>query len=288
MNAKADGTIKDEAGNELAAAFEGQVYTTNFAPTNITLSATSIQENNAVGATIGTLTSTDADAGDSHSYTLVSGTGDTDNAAFTISGNTLKTNVVFDFETKASYSIRVKTDDGFNGTFEKVLTITVTNEPEAIIVVEGDGVFDATILGLSSTKSWTVTNNGDAATEVRVISSSQGFSITPGSVQVGPGETKPITAVFRPREARVYQGVVVFNFDITSRIKDNVIEVGLSGEGVIVTGVDNDQIQDEQISVFPNPASTQVTIDLSELNGKPVGHSNDKSIRGEFTSEERL
>ena len=270
LNAKADGTIKDEAGNELAAAFEGQVYTTNFAPTNITLSATSIQENNAVGATIGTLTSTDADAGDSHSYTLVSGTGDTDNAAFTISGNTLKTNVVFDFETKASYSIRVKTDDGFNGTFEKALTITVTNEPEAIIVVEGDGVFDATILGLSSTKSWTVTNNGDAATEVRVISSSQGFSITPGSVQVGPGETKPITAVFRPREARVYQGVVVFNFDITSRIKDNVIEVGLSGEGVIVTGVDNDQIQEEQISVFPNPASTQVTIDLSELNGKPV------------------
>ncbi|WP_286746315.1 Ig-like domain-containing protein [Roseivirga sp. UBA1976] len=270
LNAKADGTIKDEAGNELAAAFEGQVYTTNFAPTNITLSATSIQENNAVGATIGTLTSTDADAGDSHSYTLVSGTGDTDNAAFTISGNTLKTNVVFDFETKASYSIRVKADDGFNGTFEKVLTITVTNEPEAIIVVEGDGVFDATILGLSSTKSWTVTNNGDAATEVRVISSSQGFSITPGSVQVGPGETKPITAVFRPREARVYQGVVVFNFDITSRIKDNVIEVGLSGEGVIVTGVDNDQIQEEQISVFPNPASTQVTIDLSELNGKPV------------------
>ena len=270
LNAKDDNSIIDAATNPLASTFTGNVYTTNFAPTDITLSASGIQENNAVGDVIATIASTDADASDSHTYALVSGAGDTDNASFNISGNTLQAGTVYDFETKNSYSIRVRTSDGFGGSFEKALTISITNEGEAIIVVEGNGVFDQTVLGLSQTKNWTVTNNGDVATEVRIISSSQGFSINPGSLQVNPGEVKQITAVFRPREARVYTGLVVFNFDITDNIKDNVIEIGLSGEGVIVTGVDNGQINEEQISVFPNPASNYVTIDLSELNGMPV------------------
>ena len=33
---------------------------------------------------MGTASTTDANAGDTHTYTLVSGTGDTDNASFTI------------------------------------------------------------------------------------------------------------------------------------------------------------------------------------------------------------
>ncbi|MBO6496559.1 MAG: Ig-like domain-containing protein, partial [Roseivirga sp.] len=270
LNAKAGTNIMDAATNTLAAGFTGEVYTTNFVATDISLSTASIQENNAVGAEIGVLSTTDADAGDSHTYTLVSGTGDADNASFTITGNKLLAAEVFDFETKDSYSIRVRTADEFGGAYEKALTIAITNEGEAIIVVTGDGVFDPTVLGLSTTKSWTIENRGDAATEVRVINSTQGFSINPGSVQLNPGDTKNITAVFRPTEAKVYNGVVVFNYDITDNIQDNVLEIGLSGEGVIVTGVDNGQISEEQINVFPNPASNYVTIDLSELNGMPL------------------
>src|SRR5207248_1010238 len=61
---------------------------------------------------------------------LVTGTGDTDNASFTIGGTTLRTNSVFDFETKTSYSIRVQADDGAGGTFAKAFTVTVTNVDE--------------------------------------------------------------------------------------------------------------------------------------------------------------
>jgi methionine-rich copper-binding protein CopC len=106
----------------------------NDAPTDIGLTPTSIAENSAGGSTVGTFSSTDVDVGQTHSYTLVMGTGDTDNASFTIdmTGN-LKTAAVFDFETKNSYSIRVRTTD--NGTpplnFEKVFTISVTNVNEA-------------------------------------------------------------------------------------------------------------------------------------------------------------
>ncbi|WP_286757343.1 BspA family leucine-rich repeat surface protein, partial [Roseivirga sp. UBA838] len=101
-------------------------------PTDITLSATSIAENNALDAAIGTLTTTDADAGNTHTYALVSGAGDTDNASFTVDGSTLKTNnISFNFEDKASYSVRIETNDGEGGTFAKAFEITVTNVNEA-------------------------------------------------------------------------------------------------------------------------------------------------------------
>jgi len=99
----------------------------NSAPTQIGLSATVIAENNAVNAVVGTLSTTDSDVGDSFTYTLVSGTGDADNASFNISGSSLRASVVFDYETKSSYSIRVRTTDSGGGTFEKVFAITVTN-----------------------------------------------------------------------------------------------------------------------------------------------------------------
>ena len=57
----------------------------NEAPTDITLSNGTIAENSAVDTEVGTLTSTDPDAGDSFSYALVTGTGDTDNDSFNIS-----------------------------------------------------------------------------------------------------------------------------------------------------------------------------------------------------------
>jgi hypothetical protein len=102
----------------------------NSAPTDIGLTAASIAENNAVDANVGTLSTTDADSSDTHTYSLVAGTGDTDNGSFNISGTWLRAGVAFDFETKSSYSIRVRTTDSANNTFDKVFTITVTDVAE--------------------------------------------------------------------------------------------------------------------------------------------------------------
>ena len=106
----------------------------NTAPTNISLSASSINENNAANAVVGTLSTTDADTGDTHTYTLVSGEGSTDNESFTIAENQLKATPVFDFETKTSYSVRIKTTDAGGLTYEKVLAITVNNVDESPIL----------------------------------------------------------------------------------------------------------------------------------------------------------
>ncbi len=101
------------------------------APTDITLTPSSVDENKPVGTVVGAFTTTDPEVGDTFTYTLVPGTGDTDNASFTISGSNLLTNAVFNFETKSSYSIRVRTTDAGGLFFEKALTITVINVNEA-------------------------------------------------------------------------------------------------------------------------------------------------------------
>jgi Mg-chelatase subunit ChlD len=102
----------------------------NQAPTNLALSASTVDENVPVNTVIGTFSSTDPDSGNSFIYSLVAGTGDTDNSAFSVVGNQLQINNSPDFETKNSYSIRVKTTDQGGLSFEKTLTITVNDVNE--------------------------------------------------------------------------------------------------------------------------------------------------------------
>ncbi|MGF0538175.1 DUF5801 repeats-in-toxin domain-containing protein, partial [Agrobacterium sp. ES01] len=87
----------------------------------------SIDENNVAGAVVATLTATDVDAGDTHSFQLVSGTGDTDNALFTIVGNELRLVGSADYETKASYTIRVQATDAGGETYVTTRTILVND-----------------------------------------------------------------------------------------------------------------------------------------------------------------
>src|SRR5439155_953811 len=77
----------------------------NEAPTDIALRSFPTRRSSDLGAAVGNFSTTDPDAGDTFTYTLVGGTGSTDNASFNISGGQLRTSASFDFETKSSYSI---------------------------------------------------------------------------------------------------------------------------------------------------------------------------------------
>lgn len=103
-------------------------------PTDISLSNSSIAEGNANGATVGNLTTTDGNAADSFTYTLVAGAGDTDNANFSIVGGALKINLVTDYEAKTSYTVRIRTTDSTGYTFEEPFTISVLNRNEAPVL----------------------------------------------------------------------------------------------------------------------------------------------------------
>ena len=135
--------IEDVANTSIKAGDIGG--STNNAPTNIALSNNAIDENQPTGSTIGTFSTADADAGDAHTYSLVAGNGDGDNSSFTIDNNILKSNDIFNFETNSSYSIRVKTDDGNSGTFEKQFTININNindVPNGLFLVNLQGEMD--------------------------------------------------------------------------------------------------------------------------------------------------
>ncbi len=112
------------------------VNVVNHAPTDIDLSASTVAENRVANTLVGTLTSTDPDPGNTFSYALVSGAGSDDNASFNIDGNNLRTSAVFDYETKSSYAVRIRTMDQGDLNYEESFVITVSDVNEAPVVAD--------------------------------------------------------------------------------------------------------------------------------------------------------
>ena len=102
------------------------VVPVNDAPTDITLSSTVLSQSQGSNATVATLSTTDVDS-TSFTYSLVSGSGSTDNARFTLTGNTLH---AVDASTMpaGTYSIRLRTTDDSGASYDKVVTLVVTDD----------------------------------------------------------------------------------------------------------------------------------------------------------------
>jgi hypothetical protein len=127
----------------------------NTAPTGLSLSPSSVNENVAAGTVTSTFVTTDAEGGN-FTYAFVSGTGDTDNSAFTIVGNELKINNSPDFEAQSTYSIRVKTTDAGGLSLENVLTLAINDVNEAPVFSSGTtATFEENKTGIVYTASAT-------------------------------------------------------------------------------------------------------------------------------------
>ncbi|KOR32988.1 hypothetical protein TI05_03815, partial [Achromatium sp. WMS3] len=119
-------TATDAAGLSFSQTFTIDVTNVNEAPTAITLDTTTIDEN-AVGAVIGSLSATDQDVIDTHSYTVVD-----DNRFEIVSGQLkLKTDLALDYETKSTVTVTIKVEDAGGLSKNQELTINVNNVPEA-------------------------------------------------------------------------------------------------------------------------------------------------------------
>ena len=118
----------DSGSLTTSQAFSISVTNVNESPTAVALSASAIIEN-ASGATVGTLSSTDVDSGDTFTYTL-SGT---DASSFEISSTTLKLKdaVSANYESQTSYAVTVTTTDAGGLTTSQAFTISVANANEA-------------------------------------------------------------------------------------------------------------------------------------------------------------
>jgi uncharacterized repeat protein (TIGR01451 family) len=120
-------TVSDSNGGTDTATVIITINGVNDAPTDISLDNNTVAENRPSGTLVGSFTTTDPDTGDMFTYSLVSGTGSNDNASFTIVSNHLQTAAAFNYESKNSYSVRIRTTDSGALYYEKVFIITITN-----------------------------------------------------------------------------------------------------------------------------------------------------------------
>ncbi|WP_046245387.1 LamG-like jellyroll fold domain-containing protein [Hymenobacter terrenus] len=118
-------TATDALGNVSGNSNSFIIDTTT--PTTISISNSTVSENLPVGTLIGILTATAPITGQIHTYTLVPGTGSTDNGSFTIVGNGLRTGAVFDFETQSSYTIRGRATNALSQFVERAFVITISD-----------------------------------------------------------------------------------------------------------------------------------------------------------------
>ena len=121
--------------NGVAVPVNDLVVNANQAPTAIFLSPNpgSVPEGVA-GAAAGTLSASDAE-GDSQTFTLVSGTGSTDNSSFEINGTQLKLKPAVIATFPRAYAVRVRSTDPFGGFVEaqlSVVVVQVNRAPNAV------------------------------------------------------------------------------------------------------------------------------------------------------------
>ncbi|MDD1458481.1 cadherin repeat domain-containing protein, partial [Dolichospermum sp. ST_sed7] len=124
--------------------------------TNLLIDTSTVAENQVIGTVVGNLSSTDPNTGNTFTYSLVTGTGATDNTLFTIVGNQLQTNAIFDFETKNSYSILIRTTDQGGLFFDKQLNISVTdlNDNQSFTTTAQQDIIDADYGDDTITSTW--------------------------------------------------------------------------------------------------------------------------------------
>jgi hypothetical protein len=118
--------------HEAIDRYTGQVLDSNLepvGPASLTLSGTSVTDNQPAGTTVASLSSSELLTGGAFTYSLVSGTCSNDNASFSISGNNLQSAAVFDYLAKSTYNILLRVTDQSGFTYDQPVTINVQPGP---------------------------------------------------------------------------------------------------------------------------------------------------------------
>lgn len=126
-------------------------------PTDIALSNNSVATIGGVNAVVGALSSTDATSGDTFTYSLVAGAGDTNNGLFNINGGNLRANDAGALTAGNSYGVRVRTTDAAGNAYEEAFTVNAVVGPAI-----ASATYDASSGVLTVTGSLLEANGGGA------------------------------------------------------------------------------------------------------------------------------
>jgi serralysin len=103
-------------------------FDSNAAPTGVSLSGNAVEENAVAGTVVGSLSALDADAGDTHSFSVVGGA----SSLFEIVGGQIlvKSGAVLDFEAQKSHALTIQASDQGGASCNQSVTINVTDVAE--------------------------------------------------------------------------------------------------------------------------------------------------------------
>jgi VCBS repeat-containing protein len=150
-------TTTDASGATFSETFSIAVGDVNEGPSDIALSNASVDEN-AAGAVVGTLSTTDVDAGDTHSYAV-------DDARFEVVGGQLKLKdgQSLNHEAEASVAVEVTTTDASGATYSETFSIAVgdVNEGPSDIALSNASVDENAAGAVVGTLSTTDVDAGD-------------------------------------------------------------------------------------------------------------------------------
>ncbi|RED92320.1 cadherin domain-containing protein [Marinoscillum furvescens] len=149
----------DPKGATAETVFTITISNENDTPTDLTLSASTINENNELFDQVATIATTDEDAGDTFSYQLI---GSDDDGDFEIrDNNRLVLGVAADFEVKSSYTLTLRVTDkgGAGATYDETFTINIgdVNETATDITLSNNEVDENSVEG-TVIGSFTVTD----------------------------------------------------------------------------------------------------------------------------------
>ncbi|PJE53347.1 DUF4347 domain-containing protein, partial [Marinomonas sp. BSi20584] len=194
-------TVNDGTTNATNSTTTVVSTSINDVPTDMALSDTTYgHSEGATDIVVGSFSATDADTGESFTYALVSGSGDTDNGKFNINGADLRVTDRANVPA-GTYSIRVQVSDG-DATFEKSFSITVSDDiaPTISAVVPADNAtgvsvadsiqitFDEGVqLGNTGTITlYDITGNGANSLTIDVGSDNGQLSIVGNKLTINP------------------------------------------------------------------------------------------------------
>ncbi|MFO7144159.1 hypothetical protein B9T16_22595 [Arthrospira sp. PCC 8006] len=234
----------DTKGTELWKLIPNDI---NESPTDLTLDNTSIDENVAPGTAVGSFTTTDPDTGDTFTYELVAGTGDTDNAAFSVSGDQLLINNSPDFETQSIYNIRVRTTDSGGLTYEKELTININdiNEPPTNLTLDNTSI-DENVAPGTAVGSFTTTDpdTGDTFTYELVAGAGDtdnaAFSVSGDQLLINNSPDFETQSIYNIRVRTTDSGGLTYDRELTINV--NIEPIYATEGNDIIRGTDGPNI----------------------------------------------
>ena len=179
--------VTDSGGLTYDETFTINLTNIDEAPTNINLSANTVAENSTNGTVMGTASTTDPDAGDTHTYSLLDSAG----GRFTINTNsgqiTVADGTLLNYESAASHTITVRTTDAGGLTYDQTFTINLTNVNETPTDLAlpsntvAENAANGTVVG---TVSGTDPDSGDTKTYSFTDNASGRFAINSSSGEI--------------------------------------------------------------------------------------------------------